>query len=236
MHGHHTSYSIREQSRRPPTCFTTAPLSRSPPLANLAAPRDPWRRPHPTPPHLSPHPRCPSLKLRYDGRSSHPPLPHHNEHAWRRRPGGVGGAGGGGPRAAGRRRGPPLGGRRGRQPRRHTAAPRPPPTARRCPPYSGLECSGTILAFGPNAPPQWAIGDKVCTLLSGGYAEKVVVPAGQMLPVPEGVSLADTAGLPEVACTIWSTIFMTSHLSLGESFLVRSIFYFQENWRTQLAR
>jgi NADPH:quinone reductase-like Zn-dependent oxidoreductase len=77
---------------------------------------------------------------------------------------------------------------------------------------------------------------QVCTLLSGGYAEKVVVPAGQMLPVPEGVSLADTAGLPEVACTIWSTIFMTSHLSLGESFLVRSIFYFQENWRTQLAR
>jgi NADPH:quinone reductase-like Zn-dependent oxidoreductase len=59
-------------------------------------------------------------------------------------------------------------------------------------------------------------------LSGGGYAEKVVVPAGQLLPVPEGVSLTDAAGLPEVACTVWSTVFMTSHLSPGESFLVRN--------------
>ncbi|AQK55687.1 oxidoreductase zinc-binding dehydrogenase family protein [Zea mays] len=73
----------------------------------------------------------------------------------------------------------------------------PPPAG--APPYPGLECSGTILALGPNAPPRWAVGDKVCALLSGGgYAEKVVVPAGQLLPVPEGVSLADAAGLPEI--------------------------------------
>ena len=78
---------------------------------------------------------------------------------------------------------------------------------------------------------------QVCALLSGGgYAEKVVVPAGQLLPVPESVSLADAADLPEVAYTVWSSVFMTSHLSPEESFLVRSIFYFQENWRTQLAR
>jgi hypothetical protein len=50
----------------------------------------------------------------------------------------------------------------------------------------------------------------------------VVVPAGQLLPIPEGVSLTDAAGLPEVACTVWSTVFMTSHLSPGESFLVRT--------------
>ena len=63
---------------------------------------------------------------------------------------------------------------------------------------------------------------QVCALLSGGgYAEKVVVPAGQLLPVPEGVSLTDAAGLPEVACTVWSTVFVTSHLSPSESFLVR---------------
>jgi len=62
---------------------------------------------------------------------------------------------------------------------------------------------------------------QVCALLTGGgYAEKVVVPAGQLLPVPEGVSLTDAAGLPEVACTVWSTVFMTSHLSPGESFLI----------------
>ncbi|KAM3244921.1 hypothetical protein ACQJBY_056319 [Aegilops geniculata] len=94
----------------------------------------------------------------------------------------------------------------------------PPPGAS---PYPGLECSGTILALGANVPPRWAVGDQVCALLTGGgYAEKVVVPAGQLLPVPEGVSLADAAGLPEVACTVWSTVFMTSHLSPGESFLI----------------
>ncbi|KAK1621319.1 hypothetical protein QYE76_026836 [Lolium multiflorum] len=94
----------------------------------------------------------------------------------------------------------------------------PPPGAS---PYPGLECSGTILALGPNVPPRWAVGDQVCALLTGGgYAEKVVVPAGQLLPVPEGVSLTDAAGLPEVACTVWSTVFMTSHLSPGESFLI----------------
>ncbi|CAN6239123.1 unnamed protein product [Urochloa humidicola] len=95
----------------------------------------------------------------------------------------------------------------------------PPPAG--ASPYPGLECSGTILALGPNVPSRWSVGDKVCALLSGGgYAEKVVVPAGQLLPVPEGVSLTDAAGLPEVACTVWSTVFMTSHLSPGESFLI----------------
>ncbi|KAJ8752694.1 hypothetical protein K2173_006496 [Erythroxylum novogranatense] len=77
--------------------------------------------------------------------------------------------------------------------------------------YPGLECSGIIEA----------VGDQVCALLSGGgYAEKVVVPAGQVLPIPAGVSLKDAAAFPEVACTVWSTVFMTSKLSAGETFLV----------------
>lgn len=62
---------------------------------------------------------------------------------------------------------------------------------------------------------------QVCALLHwGGYAEKVAVAAAQVLPVPPGVSLEDAASLPEVACTVWSTVFMTSRLSVGESFLV----------------
>ncbi|KAK6124415.1 hypothetical protein DH2020_041835 [Rehmannia glutinosa] len=61
----------------------------------------------------------------------------------------------------------------------------------------------------------------VCALVGGGgYAEKVAVPAGQVLPVPPGVSLQDAAGFPEVACTVWSTVFMMSHLSKGETFLI----------------
>ncbi|GJV86231.1 quinone oxidoreductase PIG3 [Tanacetum coccineum] len=62
---------------------------------------------------------------------------------------------------------------------------------------------------------------RLCALLSGrGYAEKVVVPAGQVLPIPSGISLKDAASFPEVACTVWSTVFMTSKLSSGETFLI----------------
>ncbi|WVY95124.1 hypothetical protein V8G54_034212 [Vigna mungo] len=87
-------------------------------------------------------------------------------------------------------------------------------------PYLGLECSGTVLSIGKNVS-KWKIGDQVCALLGGGgYAEKVAVPAGQVLPIPPGVSLTDAASFPEVACTVWSTIFMTSRLSQGETLLI----------------
>ncbi|KAI8525422.1 hypothetical protein RHMOL_Rhmol13G0229400 [Rhododendron molle] len=87
-------------------------------------------------------------------------------------------------------------------------------------PFLGLECSGTAEAVGRNAT-RWKIGDQVCALLSGGgYAEKVAVPTGQVLPVPAGVSLKDAASFPEVVCTVWSTVFMMSRLSAGETFLI----------------
>ncbi|TXG47308.1 hypothetical protein EZV62_026602 [Acer yangbiense] len=87
-------------------------------------------------------------------------------------------------------------------------------------PHPGLECSGTVVSVGERVS-RWKVGDQVCALLSGGgYAEKVAVPARQVLPVPSGVSLKDAAAFPEVACTVWSTVFMTSHLSAGETFLV----------------
>ncbi|MFD7707946.1 NAD(P)H-quinone oxidoreductase [Streptomyces sp. NPDC059785] len=93
----------------------------------------------------------------------------------------------------------------------------PPPGAS---PYPGLECSGRIAALGPGVT-GWAVGDEVCALLSGGgYAEKVAVPAGQLLPVPEGVSIDHAASLPEVTCTVWSNVFMVAHLRPGETLLV----------------
>lgn len=86
--------------------------------------------------------------------------------------------------------------------------------------YPGLECSGTIEAVGKDVT-RWKIGDQVCALIGGGgYAEKVAVPAGQVLPIPPGLSLQEAASFPEVACTVWSTVFMMSHLSSGETFLV----------------
>ncbi|XP_077254067.1 uncharacterized protein LOC143893018 [Tasmannia lanceolata] len=87
-------------------------------------------------------------------------------------------------------------------------------------PYLGLECSGTVESLGKDVR-RWKIGDQVCALLTGGgYAEKVAVPEGQVLPIPLGVSLKDAASFPEVACTVWSTVFMMSRLSAGETFLI----------------
>ncbi|MER8017168.1 NAD(P)H-quinone oxidoreductase [Streptomyces griseoluteus] len=94
----------------------------------------------------------------------------------------------------------------------------PPPGAS---PYLGLECSGTIFALGPGVS-GWSVGDEVCALLTGGgYAEKVAVPAGQLLPVPHGVGLVQAAALPEVVCTVWSNVFMVAHLRPGEVLLVQ---------------
>ena len=84
----------------------------------------------------------------------------------------------------------------------------------------GLECSGTIRSVGPGVE-DWSEGDEVCALLSGGgYAEQVVVPAGQLMRVPDGVPLVEAAALPEVACTVWSMVFMVAHLQPGERLLV----------------
>jgi putative PIG3 family NAD(P)H quinone oxidoreductase len=85
----------------------------------------------------------------------------------------------------------------------------------------GLECSGRIVALGAGVT-GWSVGDEVCALLAGGgYAELVAVPAGQLLPVPDGVDLVTAAGLPEVACTVWSNVVHTARLRAGETFLVQ---------------
>ena len=79
----------------------------------------------------------------------------------------------------------------------------PPPGA---PPWPGLEVSGSVLAVGAGVT-GWVPGDRVAALLDGGgYAERVAVRSGQVLPAPDGVDLVDAAGLPEAACTVWSTL------------------------------
>ena len=94
----------------------------------------------------------------------------------------------------------------------------PPPGASEVP---GLECSGRIVELGSGVT-GWSVGDEVCALLSGGgYAERVAVPVGQLLPVPAGVSLTEAAGLPEVACTVWSNLVMEAGLGAGRTLLVQ---------------
>jgi putative PIG3 family NAD(P)H quinone oxidoreductase len=85
----------------------------------------------------------------------------------------------------------------------------------------GLEVSGVITAVGPNVT-DLQVGQQVCALLAGGgYAQYVAVPAGQVMPIPAGVSIVDAAALPEVACTVWSNLAMNANLVSGELILVQ---------------
>jgi putative PIG3 family NAD(P)H quinone oxidoreductase len=84
----------------------------------------------------------------------------------------------------------------------------------------GMECSGRISAVGEDVEGH-QVGDEVCALLAaGGYAEKVAVPAVQVMPVPDGVDLVSAAALPEVAATVWSNVFMIAGLQRDETLLV----------------
>ena len=84
----------------------------------------------------------------------------------------------------------------------------------------GLECSGVVSAVGEGVD-AWSVGDQVCALLAGGgYGEKVLVPAGQVMPVPDGLDLVTAGALPEVACTVWSNVFMIAGLREDETLLV----------------
>ena len=84
----------------------------------------------------------------------------------------------------------------------------------------GLEVSGVVAATGDRVAGLVA-GQQVCALLAGGgYAQYVSVPAAQVLPVPAGVDIGDAAGLPEVACTVWSNLVMAARLAAGEVVLI----------------
>ncbi len=84
----------------------------------------------------------------------------------------------------------------------------------------GLECSGVISAVGPDVA-RWKVGQQVCALLvGGGYAEQVVVPATQLMPVPDGMDIHVAAALPEVACTVWSNMVSRAGLHHGQTVLI----------------
>jgi putative PIG3 family NAD(P)H quinone oxidoreductase len=84
----------------------------------------------------------------------------------------------------------------------------------------GLECSGTIVSVGA-ALTMDRIGERVTALLNGGgYAQKVAVPLGQVMSVPEGVSLTDAGALPEIAATVWSNFTKVLHLREGNTILI----------------
>jgi len=95
----------------------------------------------------------------------------------------------------------------------------PPPGAS---PILGLECAGEIVEVGEGVS-RCAPGDAVCALLAGGgYAEEVVVPAGQVLPIPDGIGVIEAAALPEVFATAFLNLFMEANLTRGETVLLHA--------------
>jgi len=93
----------------------------------------------------------------------------------------------------------------------------PPPDAS---PTLGLEVAGRIVAKGANVD-RWQVGDSVCALVAGGgYAEYCVAPSAWCLPIPQGVSLRDAAGLPETHFTVWNNVFDRGRLAAGEWLLL----------------
>ena len=84
----------------------------------------------------------------------------------------------------------------------------------------GLEVSGEVVSVGKNIE-NWAVGDKVCALTNGGgYAEFVAVEASHCLPIPEGVTETDAAGLPETFFTVWNNVFLNQTIKPGALMLV----------------
>jgi NADPH2:quinone reductase len=87
-------------------------------------------------------------------------------------------------------------------------------------PHLGLEVAGRVVAVGQGVT-EWSKGDAVCALTNGGgYAEYVLAPAGQVLPVPAGLSMVQAAALPETCFTVWANVIERGRLARGESLLV----------------
>ena len=95
----------------------------------------------------------------------------------------------------------------------------PPPGATH---VMGLECAGIVTAIGEGVT-RFKTGDHVCALLAGGgYAEGVVVPSGQVLPIPQGLNFREAASIPEVFATAYLNIFMQAAAQPGEQVLLHA--------------
>lgn len=87
-------------------------------------------------------------------------------------------------------------------------------------PILGLEVAGEIIAVGAKVK-AWQVGDSVCALTNGGgYAEQVVAPEAQCLPIPQDFTYVQAAALPETFFTVWSNVFDRAALKPDEVLLI----------------
>ena len=111
----------------------------------------------------------------------------------------------------------------------------PPPPG--WPEWMGLEVAGVVLSAPAGS--RWKAGDEVCALLGGGgYAEKIAVPEGMVLPVPAGLSMAEAASLPEVFATAYLNLFLEAHMRRRSSCRRgrAGSGWRRSSWRRRLAR
>lgn len=86
----------------------------------------------------------------------------------------------------------------------------------------GLECSGWIEQLGDGVR-ELQVGQAVCALLaSGGYADRVICPAPQVAPIPDGLSVTEAAALPEVFATAWLNLYTEGQLQPNERVLLHA--------------
>ncbi len=91
------------------------------------------------------------------------------------------------------------------------------PSPKGCPPWMGLEVAGEVIGLGKSVT-KWKIGDKVCALLGGGgYAEKVAVSEGMVMPIPKGLTMEEAAALPEAYATCYLNLFIEGRYKEGET-------------------
>ncbi|MFJ4135514.1 NAD(P)H-quinone oxidoreductase [Pseudomonas cyclaminis] len=87
-------------------------------------------------------------------------------------------------------------------------------------PIPGLEVAGEVVALGDGVT-EFGLGDKVCALTNGGgYAQFCTVPAGQALPIPEGMDWIQAAAVPETFFTVWANLFGLGDAHTGQRVLI----------------
>jgi putative PIG3 family NAD(P)H quinone oxidoreductase len=87
-------------------------------------------------------------------------------------------------------------------------------------PHLGLEVAGRIVALGQGVT-EWKLGEAVCALANGGgYADYAAAPAGQVLPVPAGLTMLQAAALPETYFTVWANLVERGRLAAGDTVLI----------------
>ena len=84
----------------------------------------------------------------------------------------------------------------------------------------GMECAGRVTEAGSTTE-GWSVGDRAMALLpGGGYAAEVAVDWRSAMHVPEALTDAEAAALPEVYLTAFLNIFMIGRSRSGETILV----------------